>query len=81
MKKIIVIMALSSGSMLNVLALVFFMLFLFGIIGLHSLGDGVTYNRCRFTANPVNATYWPIDYNYKRLCNMGDRRGSCKLAE
>lgn len=65
MKKIIRILVLSAGSLLNVVALLFFILILFGIIGLHSLGDGATYNRCRLTVEPVNATYWPIDHSFK----------------
>ena len=61
MKKIIRILGLSAGSLLNVGALLLFILVLFGIIGLHSLGDGATFSRCRVTEKPKNSTFWEID--------------------
>jgi hypothetical protein len=60
---------LSLPDLFNVGVFLGFMFLLFGILGLQ-LFMGQAYNRCRLTEMPVNSTYWPLDMEQVRPCNI-----------
>lgn len=76
MKKLVKVLLVSLPILLNVVLLMFFILFLFAILGLHSF-NGNSYYQCRLTPEPVNETYWPTLTGYNRLCNSPNDTGSC----
>ena len=67
MKRLVKVLVNSLPSLANVAALLFFIILLFGIIGLHQFSE-TSFSRCRLTEKPVNATYWPEDPNNQNLC-------------
>eukprot|EP00347_Sterkiella_histriomuscorum_P008485 403344914 len=46
-----------------------FMIVLFGILGLQQF-NGILYNKCRLTEQPVNSTYWPKSKEFTRVCSQ-----------
>mmetsp|Transcript_10534 Transcript_10534/g.10604 ORF Transcript_10534/g.10604 Transcript_10534/m.10604 type:complete len:379 (-) Transcript_10534:700-1836(-) len=51
-----------------VLSFLFFLLLLFGILGLHQY-NGSLYNACRTSEVPLNSTFWPKNESSKRVCS------------
>jgi len=76
LRKLVRVLVYSLPNLANVAALLLFFIVLFGISGLH-LFVGSQFNRCRLTEQPINATYWPVNEAYPRLCLLGESESTC----
>lgn len=63
MRKLVRALINSLPQLINVLIILFFIILLFGILGLQQFNRTI-YNRCRTTPKPLNATYWPKSEDY-----------------
>jgi len=67
---------MSLPALASVLLFMSFFIAIFAILGLH-LFIGDYYARCRLSITPVNATFWPIDYNQEKACSQEDGNYFC----
>eukprot|EP00347_Sterkiella_histriomuscorum_P013804 403363301 len=58
----------------NAAIFLFFMIILFGILGLQQF-SGVMYYKCRLTEKPINGTYWPKSPDFTRVCSKASDGG------
>jgi len=68
MRKLVSALLMSIPNFANVSVFLIFIFVLFSILGLHNY-EVISYNRCRLTETPVNATYWPMSDD-PRVCSM-----------
>lgn len=68
MRKLVKALMNSLPQLMNVLIFLFFVILLFGILGLQEFNSTI-YNRCRTTPAPINATYWPKSEEHTSICS------------
>lgn len=62
---------------LNVAVFLLFIFIIFAILGVFEY-NGILYNRCRLTPDPVGQDLWPINDNITRVCTIdGSGMFSC----